>query len=265
METAGCLSACPIPDIEDLDPAECGFDRPLDGPFGEVHGSIKPIACHLLVATAVPPQDWPEEASEASPLLKAIAAVKLPKPLVLSSQLFFAPDLAGGAGDGPAPTVLAYPARVALTGVTPATAAAVIDCLRQENLSALPSGVTAAPLTDFHVFVCAHRRRDKRCGYCGPVLYAEFEKELHVRRLGDVRLYKVSHVGGHKYAGNVLMYGPALLDWYGYVGPSDVRELINLAIVREEWVPRLWRGRVGPSAEEADRLRDLCRQVTANR
>lgn len=37
------------------------------------------------------------------------------------------------------------------------------------------------------------------------------------------------------------------------------------AIVREEWVPRLWRGRVGPSAEEADRLRDLCRQVTANR
>jgi len=27
---------------------------------------------------------------------------------------------------------------------------------------------------------------------------------------------------------NVLMYGPALLDWYGYVGPSDVRELINL-------------------------------------
>ena len=35
---------------------------------------------------------------------------------------------------------------------------------------------------------------------------------------GKVALYKTSHVGGHKYAGNVIVYPPG--DWLGYVTPE---------------------------------------------
>ena len=56
----------------------------------------------------------------------------------------------------------------------------------------------------------------------------QFEKELEdpkYKAAGEVRVHKVSHVGGHKYAGNVLVYGPKTLDWYAYVRQTDVAEV----------------------------------------
>lgn len=59
-----------------------------------------------------------------------------------------------------------------------------------------------------------------------PVL--QFQAELRAQQAeGTTRVHKVSHVGGHKYAGLVLIYGPAVLDWYAYVRPSDVPDLVK--------------------------------------
>ena len=64
-------------------------------------------------------------------------------------------------------------------------------------------------LTGSHVFVCAHGSRDKRCGVCGPALIDKLNEEIESRGLKDqIFVSPCSHVGGHKYAGNLIIYSP---------------------------------------------------------
>ncbi|KAI9090675.1 hypothetical protein K1719_028528 [Acacia pycnantha] len=57
-----------------------------------------------------------------------------------------------------------------------------------------------------HVFVCAHASRVVRCG---PVLVEKFNEEIGLRGLKDqVFVWACSYVGGHKYAGYVIIYSP---------------------------------------------------------
>ena len=128
------------------------------------------------------------------------------------------------------------------------------------------------PLRGAHVFVCTHAARDARCGLCGPALIDTFRDEVRRAGLADVVAVRgCSHTGGHKYAGNVLVFVPAggvpnRRDddgddarasskgiWYGYVTPASVREVIERTIRDGEVIPRLWRGSLGmpPEAHEA--------------
>ena len=62
-------------------------------------------------------------------------------------------------------------------------------------------------LAGSHVFVCAHASRDRRCGVCGPALIEKFEEEIEMRELNDqVFVSACSHIGGHKYAGNLIIF-----------------------------------------------------------
>ena len=62
-------------------------------------------------------------------------------------------------------------------------------------------------LAGSHVFVCAHASRDRRCGVCGPALIEKFEEEIEMRGLNDqVFVSACSHIGGHKYAGNLIIF-----------------------------------------------------------
>lgn len=64
-------------------------------------------------------------------------------------------------------------------------------------------------LTGSYIFVCAHGSRDKRCGVCGPVLIEKLKEEIGFRGMNDqVFVTPCSHVGGHKYAGNLIIYSP---------------------------------------------------------
>lgn len=56
------------------------------------------------------------------------------------------------------------------------------------------------------IFICSHASVDQRCGYCGPRLVDAFEKRIEHYNLSNVTVVKTSHVGGHKYAGNVIVY-----------------------------------------------------------
>ncbi|XP_068657770.1 uncharacterized protein [Aristolochia californica] len=111
-------------------------------------------------------------------------------------------------------------------------------------------------LSGSHVFVCAHGSKDKRCGVCGPVLVKNFEEEIERRGLKDrVFVNPCSHVGGHKYAGNVIVFSPDpegkfIGHWYGYVTPEDVPLLLDQHIEKGEIVDRLWRGQMGMSSED---------------
>ena len=65
------------------------------------------------------------------------------------------------------------------------------------------------------ILLCSQKTRDARCGQSAPLLRREFERhlrslglyrDLHDTRPGGVGIYFISHVGGHKYAANVMVY-----------------------------------------------------------
>jgi hypothetical protein len=114
-----------------------------------------------------------------------------------------------------------------------------------------------------HVFVCTHAARDARCGLCGPALVDAIRAEVDARGLTDrVAVRGCSHVGGHAYAGNVLVFHPpggvdADADaaasegtWYGYVTPREIPDIVERTIRRGEKIPRLWRGSMGMKTED---------------
>ena len=65
------------------------------------------------------------------------------------------------------------------------------------------------------ILLCSQKTRDARCGQSAPLLRKEFERHLQPlglhrdlddERPGGVGIYFISHVGGHKYSANVLIY-----------------------------------------------------------
>ncbi|GFP95027.1 altered inheritance of mitochondria protein 32 [Phtheirospermum japonicum] len=111
-------------------------------------------------------------------------------------------------------------------------------------------------LRGWYIFVCCHGTRDRRCGVCGPSIISKFKNEIESRGIqGKVSVSPCSHIGGHKYAGNVIIFGPTVKKevtghWYGYVMPEDVPLLLEQHIGKGEIVDFLWRGQMGLSEEE---------------
>jgi len=97
------------------------------------------------------------------------------------------------------------------------------------------------------VFVCSHGRRDMRCGVIGPALIDAFERELRPRDGAKVAIRPCTHVGGHKYAGNVIVHGRGEGHWYGYVDSELAAEIAKSHVLGGEPVirPKLWRGQLG--------------------
>ena len=63
--------------------------------------------------------------------------------------------------------------------------------------------------------MCSQATRDARCGQSAPLLRREFERQLRPlglyrdpddHRPGGVGIYFISHVGGHKYSANIMIY-----------------------------------------------------------
>lgn len=144
-------------------------------------------------------------------------------------------------------------------------------------------------VTDTLVLICGHGGRDVRCGILGPLLRDEFERQLERKgvqvlhgpvqiqygneeeqvkqlegKVGDVkdtaRVAVISHIGGHKFAGNIIMYippGKKLADgsahpfaghglWYGRVEPKHVEGLIEETLVKGNIVADKFRGGIDP-------------------
>jgi hypothetical protein len=87
-----------------------------------------------------------------------------------------------------------------------------------------PPRISASLTSRFNITACPHRAiilmcsqktRDARCGQSAPLLRKEFERilrpmglyrDLHDERPGGVGIYFISHVGGHKYSANIMVY-----------------------------------------------------------
>ncbi|ERS95591.1 hypothetical protein HMPREF1624_08107 [Sporothrix schenckii ATCC 58251] len=150
------------------------------------------------------------------------------------------------------------------------------------------------PIPDVLVLICGHRARDARCGIVGPVLQTAFTRALgrvgfHVEqgpvepddyvgtdgngatknappppavqtaRRTTARVGLVSHIGGHKFAGNVIVYLPPSLRtpdglaahplagygvWYGRVEPEHVEGLVQETVLQGRVVEDHFRGAI---------------------
>lgn len=133
-------------------------------------------------------------------------------------------------------TVLLLPAFNIVDNVTPAAVPELIkhvinaaptntDPLAPRSLSAQENGTTSIPSElklnvrpcphNYLILICSQKTRDARCGQSAPLLRKELERhlrplglyrDLHDERPGGVGIYFISHVGGHKYSANVMIY-----------------------------------------------------------
>ncbi|RPB00174.1 hypothetical protein L873DRAFT_1681485 [Choiromyces venosus 120613-1] len=105
------------------------------------------------------------------------------------------------------------------------------------------------------VLICSHNSRDTRCGSTAGPLKRQFEKELAEKgilleghegekgRIGKVRVGFTSHLSGHKFAGNVVVYRPDGLGvWYGRVEPKYVTGILEETVSNGRIVGELCRG-----------------------
>lgn len=92
------------------------------------------------------------------------------------------------------------------------------------------------------LFLCSHRSRDKRCGITAPIMKKEFEiclremdkyRDVGDDRPGGVRIAFINHVGGHKYAANVLIYlkNSGKNIWLARCSPSNVKPIVEQTIL----------------------------------
>ena len=133
--------------------------------------------------------------------------------------------------------------------------------------------VGARKVDEILVLICGHAGRDARCGTLGPILKEEFEEKLqrqNVTLLRDppvaevvevdtevegytptARVGLISHIGGHKWAGNVIVYIPPSFKrnplagkgiWYGRVGPEHVEGIVAKTILEGKVIRDMFRG-----------------------
>ncbi|KAF3481411.1 sucrase/ferredoxin domain-containing protein [Arthroderma uncinatum] len=93
-----------------------------------------------------------------------------------------------------------------------------------EAVAEIPTPLRSRPCPHAAVILlCSQRTRDVRCGQSAPLLRREFERhlrplglyrDLHDERPGGVGIYFISHVGGHKYSANVMVYRRRDFEWF---------------------------------------------------
>ena len=140
--------------------------------------------------------------------------------------------------------------------------------------------IGARKVDEILVLICGHGGRDDRCGKLGPILQAEFEEKLerqNVQLIRDppvmqaieidtevqgytpaARVAQISHIGGHKFAGNVIVYIPPSFTanplagkgiWYGRVEPAHVEGIVSKTVMDGKVIKDLFRGGVGKDGE----------------
>ncbi|KAI9765606.1 MAG: hypothetical protein M1840_007295 [Geoglossum simile] len=93
------------------------------------------------------------------------------------------------------------------------------------------------------VLLCSQKTRDARCGQSAPLLRRELERQLRPlglyrdlddERPGGVGIYFISHIGGHKYSANMMIYrkeeGQAI--WLARVRPEHIEGIVKHTVLQ---------------------------------
>ncbi|KZT38273.1 hypothetical protein SISSUDRAFT_1062109 [Sistotremastrum suecicum HHB10207 ss-3] len=113
--------------------------------------------------------------------------------------------------------------------------------------------------SDVQLYVCTHGSRDCRCGDEGGRVLRAIRDHLRSRDSSlKVACNETAHVGGHKYAANVLVFPHG--DWYGNLKPEHVPTFLDTVLAaspsKRSYEPpdhplsSFWRGRMGLSKSQ---------------
>lgn len=197
--------------------------------------TVKPHARHWLACTGA--ASWPARIEEAGGLLGRMASdVRARRDGPAAAGKLTATD---EPTEGEGLDLLVFPDRLRYRNVDAVRWRALLarEIDGEESAGEIPRSVR---LEGRWVFVCVHRERDERCGACGPPLVAALREAVDAAGLADVRVRATSHVGGHKYAGNVIVHPEG--EWYGYVRPDDAPRIVREHLVEGRVVEELHRG-----------------------
>eukprot|EP01135_Chromosphaera_perkinsii_P010800 Nk52_evm1s2235 gene=Nk52_evmTU1s2235 len=160
----------------------------------------------------------------------------------------------GGGGGGY--DVMVFPDQVRYPGVDVPQVKGLVQAITSDSRGTgiKGNGLLKEDLILPQVFVCCHSSRDARCGVHGHRLYqhlingdaekggregeggtdpATKSRDLAELREAGYEIRKISHIGGHKYAGNVLVFPQNR--WYGGVTVDNLPEVVrDMLLCREE-------------------------------
>jgi (2Fe-2S) ferredoxin len=169
--------------------------------------------------------------------------------MMVSASNFTAPRDESTSDDEGQTTVLLLPSFTFVDHVTnrdiPELVTRFVDAGGDSSSDADPgSSLTSRPCRhDYVVLLCSHKRRDARCGISAPLIKRELERHLRPaglyrdvddERPGGVGIYFVSHVGGHKFSANMLVYRKqdAQLIWLARVRPEHCEGIVKYTILQ---------------------------------
>ncbi|KAI9012601.1 Sucrase/ferredoxin-like-domain-containing protein [Phycomyces nitens] len=135
--------------------------------------------------------------------------------------------------------ILLMPDNVLIANVTPRRANELLDYVlgKPHVFETFPWAL------DSLVLVCGHGAKDKRCGTIGPMLKQSLEEALDVQGI-RTQVALVSHLGGHAFAGNLVIYlhqGQRAI-WYGRVTPCLCPDIVQHSMAQDKVIDALVRG-----------------------
>ncbi|KAI8086273.1 Sucrase/ferredoxin-like-domain-containing protein [Halteromyces radiatus] len=230
----------------------------------ELLGSMKPYGRHVMIATGV--TDWAEKIEEDTATLAAqLHKVINADPQYTNNQpngrIFITNTSMTNTYSTKGHDVLLLPENILISNVTPEDATEFYATFLDQPLPLQPVQLSKICMqlrgswqaymnpSASMILICSHRRRDKRCGVTAPILAREFD---HILREHDIEeqgekgttVLMVSHVGGHKFAGNIICYthqGTRGI-WYGRVNPGHCKQIVEDTILQGKVVKELYRG-----------------------
>ncbi len=267
LPIADCAAECSIEDCYTKFPSSLKIEK--DSPLW---GSARPHVLHILIATGS--KDWSHSVTDSSSLAAAVdkwggilgkklagGTVKISASSISPPKSTFTEEFDKLPAKERPGVVLILPYMVKLENITPSNAASVLTKV-MENLNEMKQkqsqktpempniidGVTITKVKDKAiVLLCSHRTRDKRCGITAPLMKKEFDIHLRDNNLyrdsddetpGGVNVYFVSHIGGHKFSANVMIYldsGKSI--WMARCTPRNAKPIVEHTILQngEVW------------------------------
>ncbi|KAK6344237.1 hypothetical protein TWF696_007879 [Orbilia brochopaga] len=226
--TCHCASEAWDPEHENLDIER---DKPIAG-------AITRHYRHVLIHTGT--TDWPkriEDMSSTAGMLKSLvsagSALADPlSPILVTNSSWPTPPESEQGGSGTV-TMSLFPEAIEVCSIPNS----------MDGLKSFATSFLLHPSSEYHtphgnerdpaftiknitkpvILTCSHGSRDMRCGILGPAIIKAFaealEKQSPDNRI-DAILGEISHIGGHKYAGNVIIHLP---------GDHELAKMINKA------------------------------------
>ncbi|KAI8076457.1 Sucrase/ferredoxin-like-domain-containing protein [Gilbertella persicaria] len=246
IDCKGCTKPCAHPPL----PPNLGIDqsKPL-------HNTIPPYAIHILIMTGK--SNWPahiEDEGLAHAFIRAIrkrkgtdqrpfenryhpafAADDSQRVIVTNCSL---PSVHSTRGTD----ILLLPDNIIISNITPKRVDTLLDyifgkpCYHAFSTYSFPYSSL--------ILVCGHGNKDRRCGTIGPILLESLEQASHQAGEESTKVALVSHLGGHAFAGNLVVYtyhGRRAI-WYGRVTPCYCKDIVENTLDDNKVIEDLVRG-----------------------